>query len=97
MAGGHGEGNGLTQLSHPQGMFTDSLGTVYVADYGNHRLMRWSTERTEGAVIAGGNDRGAEANQLNSPVGLSFDSHGNLYVTDCDNDRVQRVSIEASS
>ena len=32
VAGGQGQGNSLTQLSHPQGVIVDDLGNVYVAD-----------------------------------------------------------------
>ncbi|CAF3757723.1 unnamed protein product [Rotaria sp. Silwood1] len=97
VAGGQGEGNALTQLSYPKGLFVDTLGTIYVADKLNHRVMRWPKGAKQGTVIAGGNGEGKEANQFYSPVGLSFDRHGNLYVVDGDvlgNNRVQRFSIE---
>ncbi|CAF5060828.1 unnamed protein product, partial [Rotaria sp. Silwood1] len=67
-----GQGNSLTQLFYPQGVVVDQLGTVYVADNKNHRIMRWPKGATNGSVIAGG---GAQSNQLNGPVGLSFDRH----------------------
>ncbi|CAF4885089.1 unnamed protein product, partial [Rotaria sp. Silwood1] len=41
VAGGQEKGNGLAQLSIPQGIVVNQLGTVYVADAGNHRIMRW--------------------------------------------------------
>ncbi|CAF5128245.1 unnamed protein product, partial [Rotaria sp. Silwood1] len=67
---------------------------VYVADYGNHRIMCWPKGATQGSVIVGGNGSGARSNQLASPIGLSFDRHGNLYVTDYGNNRVQQFNIE---
>ncbi|CAF2033060.1 unnamed protein product, partial [Rotaria magnacalcarata] len=94
VAGGQGVGSALTQLNHPNGLFVDTLGTLYVADMGNHRVMRWMQGATQGTVIVGGNGYGAGANQLGVPVGLSFDQRGNLYVADQGNDRVQRFSIE---
>ncbi|CAF1625855.1 unnamed protein product, partial [Rotaria magnacalcarata] len=42
VAGGQGEGSALTQLWHPYGLFVDTLGTLYVADTRNHRVMRWT-------------------------------------------------------
>ncbi|CAF1507900.1 unnamed protein product, partial [Rotaria sp. Silwood1] len=39
VAGGQEKGNGLAQLSIPQGIVVNQLGTVYVADAGNHRIM----------------------------------------------------------
>ncbi|CAF1590762.1 unnamed protein product, partial [Rotaria magnacalcarata] len=95
VAGGQGQGNALTQLSYPQGLFVDTLGTLYVTDALNHRVMRWTRgEKKQGTVIVGGNGFGAGPNQFYYPVGLSFDRHGNLYVVDSNNHRVQRFSIE---
>ncbi|CAM4834478.1 unnamed protein product, partial [Rotaria magnacalcarata] len=83
------------QLDGPQGIFVNTLGALYVADSGNHRVMRWTQgDKKQGTVIVGGNGAGAGANQFNVPVGLSFDRHGNLYVADHNNNRVQRFSIE---
>ncbi|CAF4404759.1 unnamed protein product, partial [Rotaria magnacalcarata] len=79
VAGGQGQGNGLTQLSYPRGVVVDQLGTVYVADFGNTRIMRWPKGATQGSVIVGGHGGGGQSNQLNGPIGLSFDRHGNLY------------------
>ncbi|CAM2726077.1 unnamed protein product [Rotaria socialis] len=94
VAGGQGAGSALTQLYYPQGLFVDKLGTLYVADSVNHRVIRWTKGVKQGTVIAGENGAGAGANQFNYPCGLSFDRHGNLYVADLNNHRVQRFSIE---
>ncbi|CAF3788421.1 unnamed protein product [Rotaria sp. Silwood1] len=93
VAGGKGKGNSLTQMNHPQGVVVDQLGTVYVADTWNDRIMRWPKGVPQGNIIVGGNGKGAQSNQLNGPVGLSFDRHGNLYVVDYENDRVQKFNI----
>jgi sugar lactone lactonase YvrE len=94
VAGGQGEGNATTQVSLPQGLVVDTLGTIYVADTANDRVMRWPQGAIQGTVIAGGNGQGAGANQFNGLEDLSFDRHGNLYVADVRNNRVQRFSIE---
>ncbi|CAF1682865.1 unnamed protein product, partial [Rotaria magnacalcarata] len=75
-------------------IFVDTLGTLYVADPGNHRVMRWTQGAEQGTVLADGNGAGAGANQFSVPCGLSFDRHGNLYVVDYGNNRVQRFSIK---
>ncbi len=41
VASGRGQGDGLAQLSNPFGVVVDQLGTVYVTDEQNHRIMRW--------------------------------------------------------
>ncbi|CAF3731011.1 unnamed protein product [Rotaria socialis] len=95
VAGGQGYGNKTIRRSFPRGIFADTLGTLYVADSSNNRVMRWTQgDKKRGTVIVGGNGIGAGANQFNDPVGLSFDRHGNLYVVDENNTRVQRFSIE---
>ncbi|CAF5026866.1 unnamed protein product [Rotaria sp. Silwood1] len=94
VAGGQGKGNSLTQLSNPWGLFVDTLGTIYIADRNNHRVMRWPKGATQGTVIVGGNGDGEGANQLDRPIGLSFDRHRNIYVADQYNNRIQRFSIE---
>ncbi|CAF1598693.1 unnamed protein product, partial [Rotaria magnacalcarata] len=91
---GQGAGSALTQLNGPLGLFVDTVGTLYVVDEFNHRVMRWTQGANQGTVIVGGNGPGAGANQLNQPVGLSFDQHGNFYVAEYINGRVQRFSIE---
>jgi sugar lactone lactonase YvrE len=97
VAGGQGQGNGLTQLYYPRGVVVDQLGTVYVADGRNARIMRWVKGATEGSVIVGGNGVGGQSNQLNQPVSLSFDRHGNLYVVDQGNHRVQKFDIDSNA
>jgi DNA-binding beta-propeller fold protein YncE len=73
------------------------LGTVYVVDQGNARIMRWVKGATKGSVIVGGNGNGGQSNQLNVPFGLSFDRHGNLYVVDYVNNRVQKFNIDSNA
>jgi sugar lactone lactonase YvrE len=84
-------------LYYPRGVVVDQLGTVYVAEDGNHRITRWVKGATQGSVIVGGNGGGGQSNQLNVPIGLSFDWHGNLYVVDAGNDRVQKFNIDSNS
>jgi len=96
VAGGQGQGNDLTQLSNPGGIVVDQLGTVYVAEWGNHRITRWPKDATHGSILAGGNGEGKQPNQFYCPIGLSFDRNGNLYVVDLGNNRVQRFDIDRS-
>ncbi len=43
VAGGNGEGNALNQLNSSYGVFVDSDGALFIADYFNHRVVKWYT------------------------------------------------------
>ena len=105
IAGGNGAGAGLHQLQGlwgdqgwPSGPFfypmsgvaLDHDGAVVIADYNNHRVVRWAPRAAEGVVIAGGNGQGAGCHQLRNPSGVALDRHGAVIIADSHNDRVVR-------
>ncbi|CAF0769457.1 unnamed protein product [Adineta steineri] len=90
-------GRDLDQLAFPTGVFVDQLGTIYVADTDNHRIVRWPRGATSGNLIIGEHGVGSESDQLHNPSDLFLDRYGNLYVTDTLNNRVQKFMIDKSS
>ncbi len=42
IAGGNGQGSGINQLSNPDGIFVDGSGNLYIADYGNYRIQKYT-------------------------------------------------------
>ncbi|TAE30507.1 MAG: T9SS C-terminal target domain-containing protein [Candidatus Kapaibacterium sp.] len=86
----------LAQFSSPQGLATDALGNVYVADHINQRIRKI----TSGGVVttlagsgAGGfADGTGAAAQFQAPLGVSVDAAGNVYVSDAFNARVRLIS-----
>lgn len=96
IAGGNGNGSSLNQLDGTLSVALDQSDTVYVADYGNHRIMRLK-EGQSAAIIAGGQGDGDLSTQLNHPYDLAFDQNGNLYVSDFSNHRIQMFAIDKSS
>ncbi|CAF4832754.1 unnamed protein product [Rotaria sp. Silwood1] len=74
-------GDGENQFYFPSGVAVDGLGTVYVADSYNNRVMRWPHGATFGTIIAGGRGQGSRSDQLDNPIGILFDRDGNLYVS----------------
>ena len=47
VAGGQGKGSALSQLNVPEGVIVDQLGTLYIADRYNHRIVRWKKEQQQ--------------------------------------------------
>ncbi|CAF1399974.1 unnamed protein product [Rotaria sordida] len=90
VAGGNGEGDGLSQLNWPTYIFVDQQQTVYVSDQDNHRVMKWNKGAKEGIVVAGGQGQGYALTQLSYPYGLFVDTLDTIYVADSDNHRVMR-------
>ncbi|CAF2880612.1 unnamed protein product, partial [Rotaria sp. Silwood2] len=78
VAGGNGNGSQLNQLEGTLAVTVDRLGTVYAADYGNHRITRWLKGAKSGTIIVGGNGQGNLSTQLNHPYDLAFDRDGNF-------------------
>jgi serine/threonine protein kinase, bacterial len=64
----------------------DSAGTVYVADFGDGRVvkLRASSSTQEVLPFTG----------LNRPEGVAVDSSGTLYVTDETNNRVMKLPAQ---
>lgn len=75
-------------LNSPMGILGGPDGLIYVADYGNHRVVKINPVNGSQQVVAGNrlpedSGDGGQAIQasLFHPRGLAFDSVGNLYVT----------------
>jgi DNA-binding beta-propeller fold protein YncE len=91
IAGGHGDGNQLNQLSYPCGVYIDDDQTIYVADSANHRLVEWKSDVNNGQIVAGENGRGDRNDQLDHPTMVIVDKENySLIICDQDNRRVVR-------
>ena len=90
VAGGHGQGAALNQLSGPQQIFIDTEHSIYISDSGNHRVMKWMRDAREGTVVAGGHGQGNSLRQLHWPSGIFVDRMGSVYVVDQGNHQLMR-------
>ncbi|CAF1411008.1 unnamed protein product [Adineta ricciae] len=91
ICGGNGRGGKLNHLSYPDGIFIDKHRNIFIADSGNHRIVRWKRNESQGTIVAGGNERGNSLNQLDQPTDVIFDEQNNsLIIADFGNRRVMR-------
>ena len=91
MAGTGGGGTGSDRLNGPYGIIIDSSNSLYVADYYNNRIQKFTAGNPLGKTIAGqaNGAAGSSATDLYRPSFFVFDSNQNLYVADTFNHRVQ--------
>jgi uncharacterized protein (TIGR03437 family) len=97
---GYGGDNGAAtsaQIYTPTGVAVDAKGTLYIADYQNHRVRKVTADGTITTVAGTGNqgyagDGGpASSALLNYPAGVTVDSGGNLYIADWGNYVIRKV------
>jgi sugar lactone lactonase YvrE len=86
-------GGGLKSscLYFPCGVYVDDDQTIYIADFGNNRIMAWKYGATTGQLVAGGNGRGNKMDQLDRPIDVIVDRKRNhIFIADLHNGRVVR-------
>ncbi|CAF1321583.1 unnamed protein product [Adineta steineri] len=52
VAGDEHRGNSSSQLYQPAGIFVDRYGSLFICDYGNRRVQKWTKGATEGTTIS---------------------------------------------
>jgi len=69
----------------------DSLGALYIADYGNHRIQKLIIGTSTGLTVGGQANAaiGNDSYHLYNPTHMAFDSDDNIYVSDRGNSRIQ--------
>ena len=104
--GANWDGVSGNSMQKPQGLAFDAQGNLWVADSGNHRVLRFNAASLEtpaasadlvlgqGDLFTGAPDRGGRvsASGFHTPIGLAFDAQGNLYVSEFDNGRVMKFT-----
>lgn len=97
---GYQDGPGAqARFYYPADVAVDQSGTVYVADYDNHRIRKISVDAVGNATVstlagdgtAGTADGPAATAQFHRPLALTVDSSGNVYVADSVNNVVRVI------
>ena len=90
VAGTDLEGSRDDQLSSPHGIFVKSDGILYVADYANHRIMKWTAGASLGVRVAGDQTPGSISTQLYNPTYVTVDTNEYMYISEDGNHRITR-------
>ncbi len=88
--GSHGSGQG--QFKNPVGIACNEYGDVYVADTGNHRIVRLYYDDRKLKFLRTIGMRGIGVAMFDSPRYVEMDSYGRVYVSDTGNNRIQVFS-----
>jgi hypothetical protein len=99
-SGFSGDGGPATsaQVNNPCAICTDSIGNLYIADYGNNRLRKVTTDGIistiagNGGPGSGGDGNPATIAALGTPDGVAIDRSGNIYVSEFNRYRVRKIS-----
>jgi hypothetical protein len=95
---GNADGTGAAAgFNQPNGVATDSVGNVYVADTLNNTIRKVTpagvvtTLAGTAGTIGGANGEGSAA-AFNQPSGVATDSAGNIYVADTGNATIRKIT-----
>ncbi|CAF1292333.1 unnamed protein product, partial [Rotaria sordida] len=83
-------GNTASRLNSPYDVFVDGYGNIYVADYSNNRIQRFTSSPVNGTTVAGVLTSGSGYSQLYLPTAIFLDANRTLYILDSGNYRVQK-------
>ncbi len=95
-----------TGMKTPIGVAVDAAGNLYVADYGNNRVLRFNIAATKangasadgvlGQAMFTTNIAANTQSGLGIPIGVAVSPAGNLYVAEVGNNRVVRFNAAAT-
>jgi sugar lactone lactonase YvrE len=90
-------GSAANEFNNPCGIFIDDAQTLYVADYDNHRIQKWTDTASSGITVAGTGISGSSLAHLSYPNSLVVDTNGYIYIADSGNNRIVKWAPNATS
>ncbi len=92
------DGTGMAaRFASPYGVATDSVGNVFVADFGNYTIRKITSDGAVSTIAgtAGSGSGDVPVSHFYFPTGVATDSAGNVYVADHTNHTIRKVSPAA--
>ncbi|MBP1989075.1 YIP1 family protein [Paenibacillus eucommiae] len=85
-----GAPEGMTSyFDKPQDLFINEQGYLFVADTGNNRIVKLTTDGTVVGIYSGDPD-----SPLRSPAGIYADEVGEMYIADTQNNRIVHLAAD---
>ena len=94
--GTYGTDNG--EFYYPTGITIDSQGNIYVSEFYNHRVQKFTsdwvfvTKWGKNNGMGGQTSTGSDNGEFNYPIGLAADRFNCIYVADTNNHRIQKFT-----
>src|SRR5262249_5214446 len=80
------QGYGPQDMRFPHGIVMDNSRVLYITDFGNHRIMKYSMN---GDFVGSFGKYGTGDGEFKNPYGIAIDSQERLWIVDTGNRRVQ--------
>ncbi|TZF86380.1 T9SS type A sorting domain-containing protein (plasmid) [Pedobacter sp. BS3] len=85
----------VASFNNPVGVAVDSIGNIYVSDYGNQKIRKISAGMVStlaGCACSGSMDGVRDSASFNNPFGIAVDRTGNLYVAEFTGNVIRKIS-----
>lgn len=98
-AAGAANGTGASaSFKAPNGLAVDASGTIYVADTGNHKIRKITSDGVVSTLAGSGSlgysDGSSGTAKFFSPYGVAVDALGIVYVADNNNHSIRKIALD---